>query len=280
MNAVPTTLKGDDQLLAVWFELYHAALFRYLLRLVSEAETTADLLQDTFVRALLALNPAQPPDNPSAWLYRIATNLAYNHLRRQRRWRWLSLQALTHTTSFEANVIQAQIVRDCLARLRPGEAEVLLLHEYVGLTSFDIATLSGEKASTIRVRLARACARFSQLYEKEQGAGGVPMRPRCSQCAPSLVSPKISNSRSTLVPANFVRVSGALYNKHAARSSTYRSQRSIRRAMLRQLSPGVSISSARPLRDYNRPASQALRYWCCLLGCWGGCGAPLALFTS
>lgn len=170
VNAVPPLSATDQrQLVATWFEAYQAPLYRYLLRLVGDSDSAADLLQDTFIRALTALGKHDPPDNPSAWLYRVATNLAYNALRRRRRLRWLPFQGTEQAPAFEAGVADAQIVRQCLARLRPKEAESLLLHQYAGLTSAEIALLSGENASTIRVRLSRACARFSALYEKEVG---------------------------------------------------------------------------------------------------------------
>lgn len=167
MDAVPTTADNAGSLLEGWFHAYHGALFRYLVRLVDQPEAAADLLQETFLRALTALDPAHPPANASAWLYRIATNLAYNTLRRRRRWQWLALPSTLHAPRFEPAVAEAQLIRACLARLSPREAEALLLHTYAGLTSVEIAALFGEKPATVRTRIARACARFGALYAKE-----------------------------------------------------------------------------------------------------------------
>ena len=44
-------------------------------------DVAADLLQDTFLRAHGALSRLRPGSNQRAWLYRIATNAALNHLR-------------------------------------------------------------------------------------------------------------------------------------------------------------------------------------------------------
>jgi RNA polymerase sigma-70 factor (ECF subfamily) len=118
--ALPMTLfEGDDrsQLLTSWFGEYHVSLQRYLLRLLGDPERAADLLQDTFVRAMAVVRVDAPPDEPQAWLYRIATNLAYNALRRQRRRQWLPLGDTQHTASFEGGVAIADVVRRCLARL-------------------------------------------------------------------------------------------------------------------------------------------------------------------
>ncbi len=56
-------------------------LARHLRRLVRDDDTAQDLLQDTLLRAHRALTRLGPGANERAWLYRIATNAALNHLR-------------------------------------------------------------------------------------------------------------------------------------------------------------------------------------------------------
>ncbi len=60
-------------------------LARHLRRLVRDDDVAADLLQDTFLRAHGALARLRPGSNERAWLYRIATNAALNHLRARSR---------------------------------------------------------------------------------------------------------------------------------------------------------------------------------------------------
>jgi RNA polymerase sigma-70 factor, ECF subfamily len=60
-------------------------LARHLRRLVRDDEVASDLLQDTFLRAHGALARLRPGSNERAWLYRIATNAALNHLRAKAR---------------------------------------------------------------------------------------------------------------------------------------------------------------------------------------------------
>jgi RNA polymerase sigma-70 factor (ECF subfamily) len=159
------------QHVAQWFADYQAPIFRYALRLVHDEERAADIVQETFLRALAALSTQPPPTNASAWLHRIATNLAYNTLRRQNRRPWLRLTGNEPAPRFEGRFATAQVVRHCLAHLRPKEAEALLLYEVVGLSCSEIAGLSGEKVEAIRMRISRARIRFSDLYEKETAYG-------------------------------------------------------------------------------------------------------------
>jgi RNA polymerase sigma factor (sigma-70 family) len=60
-------------------------LARHVRRLVRDDDIAADLLQDTFLRAHGALSRLRPGSNERAWLYRIATNAALNHLRARAR---------------------------------------------------------------------------------------------------------------------------------------------------------------------------------------------------
>jgi RNA polymerase sigma-70 factor (ECF subfamily) len=56
-------------------------LARHLRRIVRDDDAAQDLLQDTLLRAHRALTRLGPGANERAWLYRIATNTALNHLR-------------------------------------------------------------------------------------------------------------------------------------------------------------------------------------------------------
>ncbi|MEM8531995.1 MAG: RNA polymerase sigma factor, partial [Chloroflexota bacterium] len=162
-------LNADDirHLVAHWFAEYRVPLFRYLVCLLGDTESAADLLQDTFARALSRLAKQAPPNNPSAWLYRIATNLAYDALRRRNRLRWLPFRNHDLTTTIEDDIATAHSVRTCLARLGAKEAEALILYEYAGLNCIEIAGLVGVEAGAIRMRLYRARTQFRQHYQQE-----------------------------------------------------------------------------------------------------------------
>ncbi len=156
-----------QQLLTQWFTDHHSMLFGHLIRLLGDQEQAADVLQETFIRALTALDPTNPPANVYGWLARIASNLAIDTLRRAKRWRWLVTNWHDQAYSLESDVATTQAVRLCLARLKPKEAEVLVMTHYTGLSALEIAQITGDEVSAIRVRLHRARQHFRSLYEKE-----------------------------------------------------------------------------------------------------------------
>jgi RNA polymerase sigma-70 factor (ECF subfamily) len=55
---------------------YYAPIHRYLTRLTGDTHVTAELTQETFIDAYNALPRLADDSNVSAWLFRIATNLA------------------------------------------------------------------------------------------------------------------------------------------------------------------------------------------------------------
>src|SRR5262249_43130375 len=76
---------GDEAAFAALFERWSRPLLRYLERLVREAATAEELVQEAFVRVHRARQSYRPEARFSTWLFRIATHLAWNELRRPRR---------------------------------------------------------------------------------------------------------------------------------------------------------------------------------------------------
>jgi len=61
-------------------EAYYDELRRFVLRRTRSPALADDILQDTWIRA--STTDAAMPDNPRAYIYRMAGNLAVDHLRR------------------------------------------------------------------------------------------------------------------------------------------------------------------------------------------------------
>jgi RNA polymerase sigma-70 factor (ECF subfamily) len=60
-------------------------LHAYLWRMLGDPQDAEDCLQDTFLRAFRAFNRTNEDWNYRAWLYKIATNVARTHMKRDRR---------------------------------------------------------------------------------------------------------------------------------------------------------------------------------------------------
>lgn len=164
--------RGDRSAFGVLVERHQHAVVAYIHHLTGHRETALDLAQETFVRALRAIGDRPPELTVRGWLYRIATNLAYDHFRRQRRFAWVPLYMVDHWTSTDDTgaVEERELVRRVLQRLKPDERVVLLLCGLERLTYEEAAALLGGTAEAIRKRFARAKARFRLTYTDLVGA--------------------------------------------------------------------------------------------------------------
>ncbi|NOK60459.1 MAG: RNA polymerase sigma factor [Chloroflexi bacterium AL-W] len=68
------------------YDEYYCMLLAYLVRLVHDREAAEDLCQESFIKALRHWHKRNLQTNTIAWLYRIATNTAYDYLRQQNRY--------------------------------------------------------------------------------------------------------------------------------------------------------------------------------------------------
>jgi RNA polymerase sigma-70 factor (ECF subfamily) len=76
---------GDAGAFEELFRRWARPLLRYLEGMLRDAGAAEDLVQEAFLRVHRARERYQPDARFSTWLYRIATNLALNELRRPRR---------------------------------------------------------------------------------------------------------------------------------------------------------------------------------------------------
>lgn len=77
---------GDIRAFQQLFANFQPELRSYLYRLLASRHDAEDLSHDTFVKAYEALRSFRGEASLKTWVFRIATNLAYDELRRQQRW--------------------------------------------------------------------------------------------------------------------------------------------------------------------------------------------------
>lgn len=151
------------------YEEYQRPILSHLTRLVGDRETAEDLCQETFIKALRAWEGRDPTASVAAWLYRIATNTAYDHLRRRRRIRFTTLldadQPPTGEHSMESRLDEREPVQNALAQLPAMYRLPLLLHSCEGHSTQEIADALGCSNSAVKTRLFRARDRFRQIYQ-------------------------------------------------------------------------------------------------------------------
>lgn len=157
----------------LYTELY-PALCRYLYRFTGDADAAADVAQEAFVRLL----ERSPRDQPRAWLYRVATNLAVETARtRGRRWRILQGAvgraphgdpAATPEALYEGKARRDQ-VREALLALSEKERMALLMREE-GFAQREIAEAVGTTTKSVGTLVARALEKLAARLDLEKEA--------------------------------------------------------------------------------------------------------------
>ena len=102
--------QGDDTAFEELFERYQGAIERHLARLTGSEAVAQDLLQEVFLRVWTRSEQWDGRGSFKGWLYKIATNLALNHLRTQRRRREQSLSESETAYQEEETWIPAWLV--------------------------------------------------------------------------------------------------------------------------------------------------------------------------
>jgi RNA polymerase sigma-70 factor (ECF subfamily) len=153
--------RGDAQAFADLVGRWQQPIARFLTHALGRSDLVGDACQEVFLRALLAGPRYRESGSFSAWLYRIALNVARDAIRRQRRAR-LSLvngEPASPAASPESATAQHELtqhVSAALAELPEPQRLVLVLRHYEGMSFEDIARLTATPASTLKSRFAAA----------------------------------------------------------------------------------------------------------------------------
>ncbi|MFN8514805.1 MAG: sigma-70 family RNA polymerase sigma factor [Chloroflexia bacterium] len=154
---------------------HERAVYNVALRLVGTAMAAEEVTQDTFMRAYGALERFRGGDF-RPWLLRIATNRAYDELRRRKRApgsfeeltyepevEWSTLTSVEDPDARAERLELAQVLEDALAKLPNDQRVAVVLSDVQGYDYVEIAAITGVPYGTVKSRLSRARSRLRTL---------------------------------------------------------------------------------------------------------------------
>lgn len=109
---VEQALAGDAVAFEALLARYRVQIRRHLLRYTHDDVAAQDLLQEAFLRVWTRGDQWDGRGTFRAWLYRIATNLALNHLRTVRRRRETPLETEEEVEMDEGDLVPAWMIDD------------------------------------------------------------------------------------------------------------------------------------------------------------------------
>ena len=153
---------------------HYGGLVSHLSRQLGSASLASEAVQETFVKLTHSELPAEL-GNPRAYLYRMATNLGIDLLRRERSRtaRQVEEGALEDVVAEDACPVaalerarRAHTVRAALQELPEQCRRVVLMHKFEGRSHAEIAAALGISVSTVEKHMVKALRHCRQRLDK------------------------------------------------------------------------------------------------------------------
>ena len=167
---------SEDELAACYAQ-HEVALFSVIRRRVWDDDEAREIVQSTFVR-LWGMGAAIDRARVKSLLFKIALNLASNHLRRQRRWGWLrrhrdddaELAAVPSPRDSPEEALgkkaREATLRHALDSLSPELRDVVLLTELSDLSYKEVGAALGIPEGTVGSRRHQALKRLRLVLQE------------------------------------------------------------------------------------------------------------------
>ena len=174
---------GQADMLAELVKRYQPAILRVCVSVLGSREVD-DLVQEIFIKILQSLDRFAGRSALFTWMYQIALNRCRDELRRRRRRRWFSLQALppetvanipdgerTVSEQIETSELRQRLHHE-IGKLKPSQRELIVLRDLEGLGYEDIAAICRIDSKRVKSRLFEArralAARMKMYYSNEE----------------------------------------------------------------------------------------------------------------
>ena len=175
---------GDRPAFGQLVEVYQDKIYGYASRMLGDPDEAEDVAQETFVRAYRSLPHFRGAASFHTWLYRIASNLAIDVARRNRRQSTgdfsLDEPLESEEGDYEREIADEsgspeqltqrremqELVRQAVAELPEKLRAVVVLYELQGESYEDIAEILGCPLGTVKSRLFNARSQLKDMLEQ------------------------------------------------------------------------------------------------------------------
>lgn len=172
---VEAAKKGDKESFESLYKIFADTIYRYLFYMVGNKETAHDLTSQVFLKAYEKLKSYRFKGYSfSAWLYKIAHNLAIDHFRSlKRRAPEIEMDMITDikTTpeepSIEEIVIDRMTVESALKELTTKQRQVIILKYIEQMRNDRIAEILGKTTSAVKALEQRALAQLRNIILRQ-----------------------------------------------------------------------------------------------------------------
>ena len=166
---------GDEVAFAELFHHYTAKLHLHVASLVKSAAIAEEIIQETFLRVWMNRDQLPGIEHPRSWIFAIASNICFNHLRQQLR-KEKHLRVLASHTDNSANDIPVltelkeirSAIHDAVDHLSGQRRLIWLLYREQGLRQAEIADQLNISISTVKNTIAQSLD-FIRKHMRDKG---------------------------------------------------------------------------------------------------------------
>lgn len=176
----------DAEAFDLLVDAYGSRLFGYFYRLTGSRDDADDLLQELFIRVVRTIESYRHEHHFDAWLFRIATNLVRDRLRRLKALRNAGIDGRGNLDGDDPDPLEEQPdhaaaaphdgllraeqvdrLQRAIERLPEQEREVICLRHFSGLSFREIAEAMSTPLGTALARAHRGLARLRELMGED-----------------------------------------------------------------------------------------------------------------
>lgn len=168
---IERVLSGDDNAFGEIVGRYQKRIFSLCFRMCNNEQDTLDLSQEVFLRVYHNLKSFKGTSSFSTWIYRIASNISIDHLRKVKKMKVISLTPVSadddapsfdlpdDTYSPEESYRKKELteaIAAALIRLSPDHRRIIVLRDINQLSYEEIGDILELEPGTVKSRIFRA----------------------------------------------------------------------------------------------------------------------------
>ena len=160
-------------MLEALYQRYYKELYIFVFSLCGSESVTDDILQDTFLKALLTLKDSHT--NMRAWLYMVAQNLFYNQRKKKSREILMGEQEYLSEKQTDKDLLEKILEEEkrrelyrAIRKLEQKKQEIILMQYFSGMSQKEIAAVLHITPENVRVLAYRAKKELKKNMEEFQ----------------------------------------------------------------------------------------------------------------
>lgn len=168
-EVIQQVLGGNRNAYAEIIRKYEVRVRGFCLRMLSDASQSEDAAQEVFIKAYQALEKFKGESSFSTWIYRIASNHCFDLLRKRRRHKTESWDALVEKEGEKADhglfaaqpdtgaeMMRSEQIKELLGGISEKHRQIIILREIQNLSYQELAEVLNCSLDAVKSRLKRA----------------------------------------------------------------------------------------------------------------------------